>query len=63
MCDQSEHRTPLEILGDKICEFLPENLRNDEEFVYGLGMLCGFVAGLIVGTLGIELLFPRGDDK
>ncbi len=63
MCDKPEHRTPLETVGELICEFLPENLRNDKEFVYDLGRLCGFAAGWVVGKTVIELLFPRGDKK
>jgi hypothetical protein len=63
MSDQSEHKTPLEIIGDQVCDLLPEPLRNDKEFAYDLGRLCGFVAGWFVGKKVIELLFPTGDDK
>jgi hypothetical protein len=63
MCDKPEHRTPLEIIGDQICDLLPEPLRNDKEFVYDLGRLLGFAAGWVVGKTVIELLFPKGDDK
>ena len=63
MCDEPEHKSPLEIIGDQICELLPEKLRNDEKFVYNLGKMCGFAAGWIVGKKIIELLFPRGDKK
>jgi hypothetical protein len=63
MSDEPKHKTPVEIFGDQICECLPENLRNDEKFVYNLGKVCGFAAGWIVGRKIIELLFPRGDKK
>ena len=63
MCDEPEHQTLLEIISEQICEFLPENLRNDEKFVYRFGQLCGFAAGWIVGKKIIELLFPKGDKK
>jgi hypothetical protein len=63
MCDEPERKTPLEIIGDQICDFLPEKLRNNEKFVYGLGMLCGFATGWIIGKKAVEWLFPRGDKK
>jgi len=63
MSDEPERKTPLEIIGDQICEFLPEKLRNNEKFVYHFGQLCGFATGWIIGKKIIELLFPRGDDK
>ena len=63
MSNEPEHKSLIEIVGDQICDFLPERLRNDEKFVHGLGMLCGFAAGWIIGKTIIELLFPRGDKK
>ena len=63
MCDEPEHKSPLEIIGDQICELLPEKLRNDEKFVYNLGKIAAVAAGWIVGKKIIELLFPRGDKK
>jgi len=63
MCDEPERKTAIEMIGEQICEFLPEKLRNDEKFVYRFGQLCGFAAGWIVGRKVIELFFPKGDDK
>ena len=63
MSDEPEHQSPLEIIGEQICDFLPEKLRNDENFVYGFGQLCGFAASWIVGKKIVELLFPTRGDK
>jgi hypothetical protein len=63
MCDEPEHRSLLEQVGDEIGECLPERLRNDEKFGYCFGQLLGFAAGWIVGRKIVELLFPKGDDK
>lgn len=63
MSDETKHKSPLEIIGDQICECLPEHLRNDEQFAYGLGKMCGLAAGWILGQKIIELLFSEGDDK
>ena len=63
MCDEPEHKSLLDMVGEQICESLPESLRTDEEFVYDLGRLCGFAAGWFVGKTVIEFLFPRGDKK
>ena len=49
MCDEPEHKSLLETVGDEICKCLPERLRNDEKFVYHFGQLLGFAAGWIVG--------------
>ena len=58
-----EHRTPLDIIADQICELLPETLRNDEKFVYHFGQFCGYAAGWFVGKKIVDLLFPKGDKK
>jgi hypothetical protein len=63
MCDEPEHKSLLERVGDEIGECLPERLRNDDKFRYRFGQLCGFAAGWIVGRKIVELLFPKGDDK
>ena len=63
MCDEPEHKSLLEQVGDQICECLPERLRNDDKFRYRFGQLCGFAAGWFVAKKVIELLFPRGDKK
>ena len=63
MSDEPDDKSPLETLGDQICECLPERLRNDKKFAYRFGQLCGFAAGWFVGKKVIELLFPRGDKK
>ena len=63
MSDEPEHKNPLEIVGDQICECLPEKLRNDKKFAYRFGQLIGFAAGWFAGKKVIELLFSKGDDK
>ena len=63
MCDEHEHKSLLETVGDEIYKCLPETLRNDEKFVYHFGQLLGFAAGWVVGKTVIELLFPKGDVK
>ena len=59
MCDEPEHKSLLERVGDEIGEFLPERFRNDEKLGYRFGQLCGFAAGWIVGRKVIELLFGK----
>ena len=63
MCNEPERKSLVEMIGDEIGECLPESLRNDKQFMYSLGSLCGFAAGWVVGKRVIELLFPRGDKK
>jgi hypothetical protein len=63
MSDEPEHKSPLEIIGDQVCEHLPESLRNDDAFVRRFGRSCGFFAGWIIGRWIVDLLFRRGDDK
>ena len=59
MCDEPEHESLLETVGE------PEPTREDEDedFRYHFGRLIGFIAGWVVGKTVIELLFPKGDDK
>ena len=57
MPDEPE-RDPLEIIGDKIGECLPEGLRT-EKVAYTLGSLSGFLTGWAVGRAVIRLLLPK----
>ena len=63
MCDEPEHKSLTEIIGDQIGEFLPENLEEARKVAYRIGQVCGFAIGWIVVRKTIELLFPKGDDK
>ena len=57
MCDEPEHESLLETVGE------PVPLREDEDFRYHFGRLIGFIAGWVVGKTIIELLFLKGDKK
>jgi len=63
MCDEPEHKTLTEIIGDQLSEFLPDDLEEARKVAYRIGQVIGFVAGWIVVREVIELLFPKGDDK
>ena len=63
MCDEPEHRSLLETIGDAVYECLPEKLQKNETFACNFGCVCGFIAGCIITKKAIDWLFPRGDDK
>jgi hypothetical protein len=59
MSDEPKHRSLIEIIGDQLSEFLPDDLQEAEKVAYRIGQVCGFVVGWFVGKKVIELLFPR----
>lgn len=63
MSDEPDHKTPLEIIGNQICDCLPESLRKDKKFVFHFGELCGFLAGWVIGKKVIESFLGKGDGK